>query len=337
VAATVGGVILFSRTSNNNAEAALPGPASSADPSSIPSGAPASAAPSAVSARPTPTPTKAPTTKTPARPGSGACPPFPAFPDANCTGWQHTGVTLKVCSEGDGENDGHLRKANVVYSGCIFKGKQSFLRIRAKNITIQRSRIEGAMAPHFETPHDYLGLKLIDVEITTAVENAAPIADGNNYSCLRCHVHHASTGIGGGSNVQITDSYVHDMTYTEGAHQAAVGINSGVGIKIIHNNLDCRRWNVPPGPQGCSSALSLYDEGRLDNVLVQNNLFNAAGEYCAYSGGPTAKNVRFIDNRFGKKYHPRCGNAGPLHSWYPNNTGYVWQNNYFTDGTVARP
>lgn len=27
---------------------------------------------------------------------AGGCPAYPAFPDANCTGWQHTGVTLQA-------------------------------------------------------------------------------------------------------------------------------------------------------------------------------------------------------------------------------------------------
>lgn len=41
-----------------------------------------------------PPPSSPPTPPTPPPAGGGGCPPFPAFPDASCTGWQHTGVTL---------------------------------------------------------------------------------------------------------------------------------------------------------------------------------------------------------------------------------------------------
>lgn len=301
---------------------------------------PATTAPVSTTTPPNTTP---PVTTSPPIP-SQACPPFPAFPDASCTGYQHTGVTLKVCHELDGDDDGHLERTQV-FDGCLFTGNQSFLRIQAPNIVIRNSLIQGAIATHWTMNNDYKNLFVADTEITTAVTDNAPIGDGANFTCLRCHVHHTSTGIGGGTNVSILDSYVHDMTYSAGAHQAAVGMNNGLNIRIIHNHLDCHRWNVPPytgpgavpGPQGCSAALSLYDEGPMNGVLVQNNLFNAAGEYCAYSGGPTAKNVRFIDNRFGRKYHPRCGNSGPLHSWFPSNEGYFWSGNTFTDGEVITP
>lgn len=307
-------------------------PTSTVPPTSTP---PTSPAPTSQTTPPTTS--SPPVTTTPAPPPPiTVCPPFPAFPDANCTGYQHTGVTLKVCHELDGSDDGHLERTQV-FDGCLFEGSQSFIRIQAANIVIRNSLIRGAIATHWSMNQDYKNLFVVDTEITTAVENNAPIGDGKNYTCMRCHVHHASTGLGGGSGVTIVDSYVHDMTYTTGAHQAAIGMNNGLNIRIIHNHLDCFRWNVPPGPQGCSAALSLYDEGPLDGVLVQNNLFNAAGEYCAYSGGPTGKNVRFIDNRFGRKYHPRCGNSGPLHSWYPNNVGYFWSGNTYTDGVVITP
>lgn len=259
------------------------------------------------------------------------CAPWPAIPDATCTGYQHTGVTLHQCDEGDGDNDGHLTVTRT-FDGCLFQGNQDFLRIQAPNIVIKNSKLVGVIAPHWQTPHKYMGLKVIDTEITGFTADNAPIADGDDYSCLRCYVHDTSTGIGGGNNVSIIDSVVDRMVYSSGAHQAAVGMNYGTNITIWHNNLSCWRVNVPPGPQGCSAALSLYDEGTMNGVLVKNNLFNAAGEYCAYSGGPTAKNVKFISNLFGIRFHPNCGNAGPLHSWYPGNEGYEWTDNFFTDG-----
>ena len=325
----------------------------------------------------------APTTQQP--PNTAGCPPFPAFPDEKCTGYKHsTGFTsesqLTPCKEGDGDEDGHFTKANAVYDKCLFK---QFVRIRAANITITNSKIIGNVAPpagHHANPYDYQGLKLIDVEITpftdaqiaqftapeianspvpTSAQNVdpgseGPIGDGANYSCLRCYIHHAAKSAGGGDGVKFIDSYVNSITWTEGQHGAAFGINHGVNVEIVHNNLNCYRWNdrAIGFDQGCSSALSIYDEGRLDGVLVKNNLVSTAGQYCVYTGGPTGKNVRFIDNRFDKKSYTepgsglgyvtfrndKCGRAGPVHSWYPNNTGYLWQGNMWADGSgVVNP
>lgn len=280
-----------------------------------------------------------------------ACSPFPAFPDAACTGWQHTGVTLGECDEGDGDNDGHLTKTNAVYDSCLFQG---FLRIQADNITIRRSKIIGVIAPHYTAPRNYRGLVLEDVEITSFTDDElaaalapggdqnvdpgqdAPIADGANYSLLRGHVHHAATGIGGGDASSIVDSYIHDMTYTIGAHQAAVGVNQAIGMQIVHSNLNCFRWNVGMTGfvQGCSSALSLYDEGELNGVLVKNNLLNTAGGYCTIAGGPTGTGLEYIDNHFGKEHHDDCGSYGPVSGWdnasEPTN---VWQGNVWDDGS----
>jgi hypothetical protein len=325
--------------------------------SPTPSGSP-TASPTA-SATPTVPPTTVPPTTTPAPttvpPTTGPppgdtllCPPFPAFPDEHCTGYAHTGLKqsdLRVCDEGDGENDGHLTVANRVFDGCLFEGAQSFIRIRAANIVIKNSLVRGCIATHYLTPGQYMGLKLIDVEITTPCTDNAPVGDGRDYSCLRCYVHGTSTGLGGGTNVSIVDSYSTEMVYSDGAHQATVGMNNGLNITILHNRLNCYRV-FPPGVthnQGCSAALSLYDEGPLDGVLVKNNFFQAAGEYCAYSGGPTGRNVRFESNvfsvvDFAGNPRPKCGNSGPLHSWWDNGSnGYVWLDNHYADGRVVTP
>jgi len=335
----------------NCASAAAPVPSSSGTPTSTP---PPTTVPPTTTPPPTtvpPTTTPAPTTVPPTEPPPGDtlfCAPFPAFPDEHCTGYAHTGLKLadlKVCDEGDGENDGHLTVANKTFDGCVFQGAQSFIRVRAANITIRRSLIRGCIATHYLTPGQYMGLKLIDVEITTPCTDNAPVGDGRDYSCLRCYVHDTSTGLGGGTNVSIVDSYVTRMVYSDGAHQAAVGMNNGLGITVWHNALDCYRVFPAgvPHNQGCSAALSLYDEGPLDGVLVKQNFLQSAGEYCAYSGGPTAKNVRFESNvfsvvDFAGNPRPKCGNSGPVHSWYPNNEGYFWgADNRYADGRPVTP
>ncbi|GHJ55146.1 hypothetical protein Nm8I071_44530 [Nonomuraea sp. TT08I-71] len=272
------------------------------------------------SASPTPSPTRSATPP----PAPGACPPFPAFPDENCTGWQHTGVKLRDC-------DGDIRTSGITLDGCYFPRD---LKIVAKNVTIKRSHVKGSVYASWMTDWDFQNLTLIDVEVEdegNATPDRAAIG-GPNFTCIRCHVHNTGTGISMGDNVTIRDSYAHDFTYTEGAHQAAAGANGGANLTLIHNNLECSRVNVSPDKQGCSSALSLYDEPTIDNVLVQNNLFNTAGGYCTYGGGPNGTNIRYLDNRFGKKFNPRCGSYGPVAA-YRNNSGNVWQGNLWADGS----
>lgn len=303
-------------------------PTSTPSPTVVPTTAPPTTTPPVTTAPPTPTPTPTP--------GPNICPQYPLFVTVDCVGLNAENLqesNLKVCNELDGDNDGHLERTQT-FDRCVFKGGQSFLRIKAANIVIKNSLIHGCVATHYLTQGQYMGLKLINVEFDTPCENYAPVSDGADYSCLRCYVHGASTGLGGGSNVTIEDSYVTSMFYTTGAHQAAIGMNNGRNIVIRHNTLNCFRYNVPPGPQGCSSALSLYDEGPLDGVLVEKNLFNAAGEYCTYTGGPTGKNVKYFDNVFGMLWHQNCGNSGPVHSWYPNNVGYEEHGNKYSDGRV---
>lgn len=278
---------------------------------------------------PSPTPTTnppGPTTVPPttAPPGPPVCAPYPRVPDGSCTGWQHTGVTLKAC----GPADGHLETANAVYDGCLFSNG---VVIQAANITIQRSWIKGNVKAHWSTDFNYLGAKLYDVEIGPSSDpQLAAVSNGPNITMLRLNAHHTATGIHLGDNSSLTDSWVHDRNHTE-SHGSAVGIgqNSGNNTKIVHNNLDCAPWN---GVTACSGAAVLYDEPTLNNVLVMNNLFNSRSGYCVRNG-PRATNIRVINNTFGRKYHQGCGLFGPVAAFYPNNTGNQWSGNTYPDGT----
>jgi len=77
----------------------------------------------------------------------------------------------------------------------------------------------------------------------------------------------------------------------------------------------------------------LYDEPTITNVLIQNNLFNTAGGYCTYGGGPQGTFIRYQDNRFGKKYSSTCGIYGAVSAFYSDNTGNVWTGNSWQDGS----
>ncbi len=282
----------------------------------------------------TPPTTTPPTTTTP--PAPGQCAPFPAFPDASCTGWKHTGVTLHPCGDPAGSAT-HLEVANAVYDSCVFADS---VVIQAANITIKRSWVKGTVYPNSErmrTPDgfpDYKGVKLIDVEVGPSSDpDRAGVGNGFHKSLLRVDVHGTASGIHVSDFNDIRDSYSHDFADT-GSHGAAAGTGQDMGNHsvIIHNNLNCSRTN---GAAHCSAALALYDEPTLTDVLVQQNLFNSVSGFCAY-GGNTGTFIRFVDNVFGQRYSPTCGPFGPITVFFFN-TGNVWSGNKYANGQVVNP
>jgi hypothetical protein len=267
---------------------------------------------------------EAPPAASPTPTGPPGCPPFPAFPDADCTGWQHTGVELRDCPT-------EVTEPGATLDGCRFAGG---LEINAPDVTVTRSRIEGIIQPH----RDLQDLTLIDVEIdgTGPLDpNAETAIGGSNYTCIRCHIHDTGRGARMENNVHIEDSYLHDFPFQEGFHKTAIGANGGGAYTVIHNNLEC-------SVTGCSAALSLYgDFAPVDDVLIQRNLFNTTGSYCTYGGSvsskpyPVGTNIRYLDNRFGTKYHPTCGIYGPVTSWDGGGDGNEWKGNQWQDGSGA--
>lgn len=283
------------------------------------------------SAVPSPSPSRE---KPPSGKFTATCPAFPAFPDEFCTGWKHTGVTLRNC---DSQTDNFYiwEEGKKTFDSCYFSKS---LTIEGANVTITRSQVHGVISTHWKHSYDFRGLTLTDVEIEeTGNANAGRSAvAGHNFTCTRCNVHHTGTGIHFGDNTVIRDSYTHDLNYTAEAHGTGVGTGQGNGSnsQIIHNNIQCNR--LPGQPKICSSALSIYPEankqgGTVHNVRVEKNLFNTTGAYCVYAGGLPATNIDFIDNMFGKKFTAKCAGYGPVASYEAG--GGKWINNVWADGS----
>lgn len=253
--------------------------------------------------------------------GGSACEAFPAFPDERCTGWQHTGVSLRDCPTTVTEDGATL-------DGCRFEGG---VTIQARDVTISRSLVYGLVEPH----DSLMNLTLVDVEIDGSGQadphGEAAIGNGD-YTCIRCHIHSSGRGANLDRTVRIEDSYLHGFVFTDGVHQTAIGSNGGTGFTIVHNNLEC-------SSDGCSAALAFYgDFLPVEDALVEQNLFNTTGGFCIYGGSvegkpfPVATGIRFLDNRFGKKYHQVCGQYGAAVSW-GEYEGNVWRGNQWQDGS----
>ena len=262
------------------------------------------------------------------------CPPYPAMPDASCTGWQHTGVTLSA----------YTGPRTITTPGTVIDGKDIVgdLSIQASNVKITRSRVRG----HITTGYgENTGILIQDVEVNPGNVNGSRSAIGNSgFTCLRCHVYNAGQGFNITSNVTIRDSYVHDLFGQGDSHNEPIVSNGGGPFTIVHNELFAN-FNSATTGGGMSASLALYgDFSPIRDVLVQNNRFNLAnkGSYCVYAGSvpgkkyPTASNTRLVGNRFGGT-QPQCGQYGPVSS-YSSANGNAWTGNVWDeDGAAMDP
>lgn len=260
-----------------------------------------------------------------------------SFPDANTTGWQHTGATLHPCS---------LPLVDSTYDSCLFTGE---VNVSASDITVTRSKIVGTVNYRFSDGGSLRGLTLTDVEIDSSNALGGAAIGNNDYTCIRCHIHGGTRGANVGFNVTIKDSYLHGWHSNPGDHITGIGSNGGANNVIDHNNISCDITNDPTG-YACSSALSVYgdDPPGNDNWVIKNNLLNSGSSYCMVIAGPPSKpypytNISVTDNTFGNvgaqywnKPDAQCSEFGAISGWTggPTNT---WSGNKDIHGNAINP
>jgi hypothetical protein len=134
------------------------------------------------------------------------------------------------------------------------------------------------------------------------------------------------------------------MTDETGTYHES-GIRMEQNTTLIHNTIGCDAPTIPPDA-GCSAGLTGYgDFAPVQNNLIQNNFFlPSTGGTCAYGGSAGgkpysdgARDIRFIDNVFGRGKTGKCGYWAPIMDFDPSAPGNVWQNNVWEDGGVVSP
>jgi hypothetical protein len=269
------------------------------------------------------------------------------MPDASCTGWQHTGVTLQPCS---------LPLTLPTYDSCDFPPGQ--VTVAAANITVTRSRFHGAVVYQTADGGSLRGLTFIDVEIDSSSTLGTASIGNNDWTCVRCDIHGGTRGANPGHNVVLSDSWLHGWTSRKGDHITGVGSNGGSDIVVDHNNIDCDITNDKTD-FACSAGLSVYGDDAPGNMRwsIAHNLINSGSSYCMIVAGPPSKPYPFSDmtvtgNVFGDEGAlarglppDQCTQYGPVStqpaSWgidgAPAVNGNVWAGNITLDGAPVDP
>lgn len=295
-------------------------------PSSSPTASPTSSPTVAPTTPPVTTPpvTPSPTTQPPV----SACAAWPAVPDAACTGYLPTGVTLHTCP-------GTISSPGT-YDSCRFT---SGLTIASTGVTVSRSLVNG----HVEgvLGADLRGAVFRQVEIIGEAGDGSAAIGNNNYTCDRCNIHAGNRGFALGSHVRIMDSYAHDFWVQpasqqgpNSAHQSAISTHGGSDIQVLHSNLRCNS-----DAYACSGGFQFYSEDPpgISNVLVRNNRITADAGYGMMFGtliagkpyGITGTSI--IDNVIDSSEY------GPVANWPANQSGNTFTGNHDLAGALISP
>jgi RTX calcium-binding nonapeptide repeat (4 copies) len=296
-----------------------PSPTPTPSPSATPTPTPTPTATPAPTSSPTPSPTPTPTpVSTPSSSGSGC--PLPAFPDATCTGVP-AGTQLTAYT-----GPSTITTPNTVIDGRTL----GCIRVRVPGVVIRNSRISCANpAPDVvsSADGDYSGTPLLveDSEIDCQNQGGTAVGD-TNITVERVNIHGCENGFDVDANVDIEDSYIHDLYNSAESHTDGIQFGAGhydanhglvtgtLNITILHNTILSMAAGspTPDGNAADYTTSAIISGPRNDtNVLIQDNLL-AGGAYTLYcENGSTGINYRVIGNHFSTRFKPTVGYYGP--------------------------
>ena len=285
-------------------------------------------------------PTDSVSVSVPSAPGGGGTTPPPAngkncaskpsscgYPDDTNTGWQHTGVTLKTVTQ----DPYVISTPGAVVSGLDIRG---CVEVEAQNVTIKDSKITCDNQPMVKNFQPDGKGNLIDIGSGLLMQDVEFDGEGNvdsagvafdDYTIIRGNFHNIGAAVKLGDNVDIEDSYEHDLASSDVSHNSGFPSDGGSNITLRHNTVLMNTQNGFP--------VALYNAESpgvvVKNVTVDDNLL-AGGNYLIYCGTPgkITPNLTVTNNRFSKLLYPNGGFYGPT----ANCDGAAqWSNNYWDD------
>lgn len=241
------------------------------------------------------------------------------YPDETNTGVQ-PGVTLTPSGSLTVRTDG------AVVENLLINGR---LNIEAKNVTVRNVKVtttaleEWAVivrengSATFENVEVYgkdKGKGHVQYAILSFADDPVVIDKANLHHCADCVQ---------GEHITLTNSYIHDLSNPPGSHVDGFQCNGVCGVTIRHNTIFLEYTQT--------GTISLFaDFGTPRNSVVEENLL-AGGGYTIYGGNRNATGIKIINNRFSKKYYPRCGYWGTLTEWNSGGAGNVYSGNVWDE------
>jgi hypothetical protein len=234
-------------------------------------------------------------------PGSRSCPAFPSFPDANCTGVLPGVARTNSGSITTTSNGQVIENLNV--NGDITVNHSNVI-IRNVRVTINNGpAINNINCPGGSTGCSFT-IEDSELDGTGMTEGYSAIAFFN-YTMRRVNIHGFGEGPGGGSNILIEDSYIHDFpVISTGAHTDGMQFEFGANNIVRHNTVIVCNAN--------NAAIQIGNQVGNSNNLVEMNLMGGGGYTLgigAGSGGNQQKNNRITTQCF-----PTGGYFGPTNS-----------------------
>ncbi len=209
------------------------------------------------------------------------------FPDEGSTGVPD-GVTLTPSGALEVTTDGAVVEGLDI-DGCV--------DVLADHVTIRSSRItcsRPTTAIRLQDGRTDLVVEDVEIDGTGVVSAAVGFSD---YTLLRVDIHDVVDGPRLGSNTRIQDSYVHNLSRTEGSHNDAVQIAGGEHIRVLHNTLDA--FDARSGDLFNAAVMVGAGKTTIDDVLIAGNYLNGGNYTVNFRPDVTARAVVGRDNTFG--------------------------------------
>lgn len=237
--------------------------------------------------------------------GSAALPS--SWPSARNTGVP-AGTKLRASGSLQLEKNGQV-VTGLDINGCV--------DVRAKNVTIRKSRINCDRSTYSIRTHDgATNLVVEDVEINGGGNNSAAVCCGN-YTLRRVNIHNVIDGPRLGSNVTIVDSWIHDLARVSGSHNDALQTTGATNIVVRHNRLDTYRPSTGDPFNACLMIGSTTGP-QVANLTFEDNYCNGGNYSIGIRTDLNASNVVFRRNVFGRDF--RYGVVA-----HPDHPGITWE------------
>ena len=317
-----------------------------AKPSAPKPGSPTPAAPSSPSSQPAP-----PANPPPSPPPSGVCSgaawtPGSSDPWGGCwPGPNNTGVPSGVVLSA------YTGSCTITAANTVIDARtvNCILTIRAANVTITRSQINGGVNVPSDAPSS-ASFAISDSNVHVG-DNLNTGLMRRNFSANRVDITGGRRSVYCMTNCTVENSWAHQQGGDPGGDAHFSGMRMEQYTTYRHNSITCEAERGPG--TGCSAGLTGYgDFAPIQNDLIERNLFyrgsGGGSTICAYGGssgddgskpyGHLAANIRFIGNRFVLDPDTgHCGNIETVLDFNASRPGNQWTDNLFDNGTPVSP